>query len=300
MSATKKTLVFSTLFTLGLAANLPAQADENLLGYTTGAETLPQGAKEAYFWLTHYDGKRRGDYASQQFRLEYEYGITNRLSGAIYLNGYRHNYDCGTTGCAGPVSAPEILGSRHSTQLSGISLELKRMLLSPYKDDLGVSLYGELTYDTVDSITGEKGQGWELETKLILQKPYFDGQLQWVTNLELEAESWNPDTGNIGTEYAMAPRLRSGLSYRFAPGWSIGAEGWIDAEMLNPAGGNWEFDHWDAFAGPSIHYGGRKWWTTLTWAHQIAGSDESDNNNTGLHLADHVKNEVRLKVGYNF
>jgi len=123
--------------------------------------------------------------------------------------------------------------------------------------------------------------------------------LQWMTNLELEAESWRPSAGG-GTEYAVAPRLRTGLSYRFAPNWFIGAEGWVDAEILKPANQSWEFDHWDFFAGPSIHYGGKTWWATLTWAQQIGGTNESDNNATGMHLADHERREIRLKVGYNF
>jgi hypothetical protein len=173
------------------------------------------------------------------------------------------------------------------------------MLASPYKDDLGVALYGEVSYDTVDAITGEKGRGWELETKLVLQKPYLDGQLQWLTNLELEAETWRPDAGG-GTEVAIAPRLRTGVSYRFAPNWFIGLEGWVDMEVLRPADGSWEFDHWDAFAGPSIHYGGKRWWATLTWAEQLRGSNEAEGNRAGLHLADHAQRELRLKVGYNY
>jgi hypothetical protein len=283
----------------GTSAPLTAQADENLLGYTIGAETLPQGKSEAYFWITDYQGKRRGSYSAQQFRAEAEYGITNSLSGSVYLNGYRHSYDCGAAGCAGPLDAPEITGSRHGTQFSGVSFELKKMLASPYKDDLGVALYGEVSYDTVDAITGEKGRGWELETKLILQKPYLDGQLQWLTNLELEAETWRPDAGGA-TEVAIAPRLRTGVAYRFAPNWFIGLEGWVDMEVLRPADGSWEFDHWDAFAGPSIHYGGKRWWATFTWAEQLRGSNEAEGNRAGLHLADHAKRELRLKVGYNF
>ena len=277
---------------------LPAGADENLLGYTAGAETLPKDASEAYLWITHHGDKRRGNYARQHVRFEYEYGLSDRLSVAAYLNGFRHNYNCGTDGCAGPLSDPEILGSKNSFQLSGVSLETKKMLLSPFKDGLGVALYGEVTYDSVDSITGEKGTGWELEGRVILQKPLMDDQLSWVTNLEIEAESWKPR--GEGTEYAVAPRLRSGMSYRVAPNWYPGAEGWIDAELLKPAASSWEFDHLDLFAGPSIHYGGKSWWWTLTYALQLAGSDESKDNRTGLHLADHERYEVRLKIGYNF
>lgn len=282
----------------GLLLAPQVRADENLLGYTIGAETLPAGKAEAYVWVTDMRGKRRGSYSAQQVRLEYEYGLSNSLSGSIYLNGYRHNYACGESGCAGSLDEPEIVGGLNRTRFSGVSLELKKNLMSPYKDDLGVALYGEVTYDTVDAVTGEMGRGLELETKLIFQKPYLDGQLQWLTNLELEVETWKPRGG--ATEVAIAPRLRTGLSYRFAPNWYIGAEGWIDAEIRRAPGESWKFDHWDIHAGPSIHYGGKQWWATLTYARQIKGSNEAENNRMGLHLADHVKREVRLKVGYNF
>lgn len=87
----------------GLAGHvLPAHADEPLLGYTAGAETLPAGASDAELWLTHHGDKRRGDYARQNVRFEYEYGLSDRLTLAAYLNGYRHDYDCGAAGCAGP------------------------------------------------------------------------------------------------------------------------------------------------------------------------------------------------------
>lgn len=287
-----------TLLPLLSVFALTTHADENLLGYTTGAETLPKGAAEAYVWITHHGDKRRGDYARQDVRLEYEYGVSDRLSVAGYVNGYRHDYDCGTDGCAGPLADPEITGKLNRFRMSGVSLEVKKMLLSPFKDEIGLALYGEISYDTIDNITGEKGKGWEIEGKLIFQKPMLDDLLSWVTNLEIEAESWKPKGGK--TEYAVAPRLRSGVSYRFAPNWFAGVEGWIDAEILNPANGSWEFDHWDLFAGPSIHYGGKKWWSTLTIASQLAGSDESADNKTGRHLADHEKYEIRLKLGYNF
>jgi hypothetical protein len=295
-----KLLSRKSLIAAAVAAILssPAHADENLLGYTSGAETLPQGAKEAYLWITHRGDKRRGSYQAQTIRAEYEYGLTNSTSIAGYINAHRLDYNCGA-GCAGAVGEEEISGSKSSFDVSGVSAEIKHMLLSPYADGLGVALYGEITYDTVDSLTGEKGQGWELETKLILQKPYLDGQLQWMTNIELELETWKAD-GQKGTEMAFAPRLRSGVSYRFAPKWYVGAEGWVDQEMLDPVDGSWSFDHWDVFAGPSLHYGSKNWWATATYAQQLVGTDESRDNQNGLHLADHEKYELRLKLGYNF
>lgn len=274
-----------------LALALPAHGDENLLGYTTGAETLPQGAAEAYVWLTDHRGKRQGHYEAQYLRLEYEYGLTDTLSGAVYLNGYRHDYS------GSPVPG-EIDGDLQRTRFSGVSAEVKKMLASPYKHGLGVALYGEVTYDGIDSVTGEKVDAWELEGKLIFQKPFLDDQLQWVTNLELEAETTRPRDGGE-RENAIAPRLRTGVSYRFAPNWFVGFEGWGDVEYRKTPGSAWQRSHWDVFAGPSLHYGAKQWWATLTYVKQLAGSDERDMSR-GLHLADHEKQEIRAKLGYNF
>lgn len=267
------------------------RADENLTGYVKGAEALPKGASELYFIGTHHGGKRAGRYEAQALSLEYEYGLSDRLTAAVYVNGYRHDY-------RDPVPG-EIEGRVKKEQLSGGSLELKYMLLSPYKDPIGMALYGEVTYDTVDSITGEKVRAWEYETRLILHSVYLDGEMHWLNNIELEGETSELDDGSLG-QSAIAPRYRSALSYRVIPNWFIGVEGWIDAEMLKPDGEAWEFDHWDFFAGPNIHYGAKHWWATLAYVYQVAGSDERDSARTNQHLADHEKYEIRLKVGYNF
>jgi hypothetical protein len=96
-------------------------------------------------------------------------------------------------------------------------------------------------------------------------------------------------------------RLRTGVSYRFAPKWSLGFEGWVDKEYLKASNRRgWSYDHWDAFAGPSIHYGDKQWWFTASFVKQMVGSNESNDNRRGLHLADHEKKEFRLKLGYNF
>ncbi len=289
---------------LACVAQAPAQAGS--FGYISGAETLPEGAMEAKWTTTLKEGKRYGSYKREEYKAEFEYGVANDLSAAFKLNGIKHNYDCGG-GCAGGVDTAdrEIPGSLKQTRFTGATVELKKNLLSPYKDPIGLALLGEVTYATRDNITGEKGVGWGYETKLIFQKPYLDGQLQWMTNLELEVESWKADGGS-STEWAVAPRLRSGVSYRFAPRWSVGLEGWIDKEILNSPGvtndnkGGWEMDHWDLFAGPTLHYADKNYWFTLTAVKQVAGSDESNNNHKGRHLADHEKKELRIKVGYNF
>lgn len=55
--------------------SLPVLADENLLGYVSGAETLPKGAAEGYLFLTHRWDKDQGRYRANDVSAEIEYGL---------------------------------------------------------------------------------------------------------------------------------------------------------------------------------------------------------------------------------
>jgi len=84
-----------------------------------------------------------------------------------------------------------------------------------------------------------------------------------------------------------------GVSLRVHPGWFVGVEGRFHALR---AGGEEEFRAF--FAGPAVHYGGQKWWFTLSVLPQIAGRPHEAGSS--LFLEEHEKLETRLKVGYNF
>lgn len=64
-----------------------AHSDENLFGYVSGAETLPQDGSEAYVWLTHRWDKGQGEYSAYDAELEYEYGVTSRFTASVALLG---------------------------------------------------------------------------------------------------------------------------------------------------------------------------------------------------------------------
>lgn len=93
-------------------------------------------------------------------------------------------------------------------------------------------------------------------------------------------------------------KIGTGLSYRFRPGWYIGAEAMYEAEHETEVG----LERWSLFAGPSLHYGGERWWGTLTMFRQLRGGGEmyAGQPDTSLHLIEKTKNEVRVKIGYNF
>ena len=129
------------------------------------AEVIPKGGWEFEQWLTFRKGYPEGDHRYDQylwdFREEIEYGFTDKLSGALYLNFKQDQ-----------VIAQEP-GLEDSSKFSfeGVSAELKYQLLNPNTKPVGIALYFEPTYN---------GNEVELEYKLISRRT-------WATS-----GSWQP------------------------------------------------------------------------------------------------------------
>ena len=66
---------------------LASVAEESLFGIMRGAETLPEKALEVVQHVNKRYDKGLGTYEAFDSKTELEYGITNRLTGAVYLLG---------------------------------------------------------------------------------------------------------------------------------------------------------------------------------------------------------------------
>jgi hypothetical protein len=294
---------FPRTLSLGVLAlaSLPALADENLFGYVRGAETLPKGAGEFYQWITQRSDKGAGHYRAIDTKTEVEYGVTDRFQVSAESNGLAIN----TSGLRidGYLPADKKTGLR----VQGVELGVKYNFLSPAKDDFGLSGLATFEYGMLDVHSGQKKTEYELETQLQAQKYYLEGQLVVVGNVGVRAAyekrkaidnlpadfDWPTDP-----EMEISTKLGAGVSYRFAPGWSVGAELLREAEYETEVG----LERWSTFGGPSLHWAGQKWWATLTYFKQLRGGGEKYEGQVdqNLHLIEKTKNEVRLKVGYNF
>ncbi len=300
-----------------LLSVVPAAADENLFGYLLGAEPTPKGHNEVYAWLTRRWDKGAGDYTAHDLKLEYEKGVTDRLAAAVYLNGQAID----TSGIR--IDAYMPADKQYGMRPSGVEAALKYSFLTPALDDIGLAAYFSFTYDWLDPHSGQDKKQYTAEAKLLLQKYALDGQLVWVGNLGLESTyahrkpidnlPINDDSGEP-LDWPNIPEMElgfvagTGVSYRFAPNWYLGAEVLHDREMETEVG----TERWSWQAGPTLHYGARKWWATLTWLKQLQGGGEQfgpasydgqaypGQNDPNLHLVEKTKNELRLKVGYNF
>jgi hypothetical protein len=272
----------------------PARADEQYFGYTYSAEVLGKGQTEAEIWATDRRGKGEGHYDAQDYRLELEHGFTNRLTVSGYANFDSHHVR---------GLEPGFEDVDRGLAFQGLSAEFKYNVLSPFSNGIGLTLYAEPAYARIHSVEGEKGTQYELELKAILQKNFLDDRLVWATNFTFEPE-WEKEkgpgklAGSTETEWEKELELgvSTGLSYRFAPGWYAGVEGRYSAVYPD-----WTHklrrETSAVFAGPSLHYGGRKWWATVTYLPQLFGSPSPRGS---LALDEFERRELRLKLGYNF
>jgi hypothetical protein len=276
----------------GLAAT-PAQADEQYFGYTYSAEVLPKGATETELWVTDRRGKGEGHYDAQDYRIELEHGVTDRLSVSGYANFVSHHIH----------DDPQLDRTDRDFAFQGLSAEFKYNVLSPYKDGFGLTLYAEPAWARIHSVEGEKGSQYELELKAILQKNFLNDRLIWAANLTFEPE-WEKEketdaaTGAVETEWEKELELHvsTGLSYRIAPRWFLGVEGRYSSVYPDWTRGLHR-ESYAVFAGPAIHYGGKKWWATLSYQPQLFGSPSPNGSRAHDEFEDR---ELRLKLGYNF
>ena len=295
----------------------PAGADENLFGYLSGAEPTPKGHNEVYLWLTQRKDKGAGNYTAYDLKVEYERGITDRLTGGIALKGLGINTS--SIRIDGYLPADEKYGMKPS----GVEASLKYNFLRPAIDDIGLSMYLSASYGWRDIHSGQDKDKYSVEAKLLAQKYFMDGQVVLVGNLGLESTyavrkplanlPINNATGEP-LDWPTTPEMEIGLAggagvtYRFAPNWYFGVEALYDTEFETEVGQ----ERWSIQAGPTLHYGAKKWWATLTWFPQLKGGGEkfgpvtfngrpfAGQDDQDLHLIEKTKNEIRLKVGLNF
>jgi hypothetical protein len=172
---------------------------------------------------------------------------------------------------------------------------------------VGISLYVEPIIGTKDPHSGQDKRTYSLEGFLLLQKNFRDDTVIWMTNLGIEStyakraalSDLPPDfEWPVIPEMEIETSFGTGISGRIASNWYLGAEALYQSEFETEVGQ----ERWSVFAGPTVHYGARKWWATFTWFPQLRGGGEvvAGQNNSHLHLVEKTKHEWRLKISYNF
>ncbi|MES2823817.1 MAG: DUF6662 family protein [Pseudomonadota bacterium] len=284
----------------GSCFSVSSVADENLFGYVKGSEVLPKDAVEFYQVVTQRSDKGTGHYTAYNTTTELEYGVSDRFTVAGELKGQKIN----TSGILidGYMPGDESYGLR----FGGAEVSGKYNFLSPALDNFGLSGMVGLDYLTLDPHSGRDKDSISIALDLQMQKYFMEGQLVWVGNIGTEAtRATRAPIDNLpeGFEWPTEMEVEiefsagTGLSYRFMPNWYVGVETVYETEYETGVA----MERNSVFAGPTLHYGGEKYWLTLTWFEQIRGGGETyEGQPSGLHLIEKTEQEIRFKVGLNF
>jgi hypothetical protein len=297
-------------FTLATAI---ARAEESQFAYTYTTDLLPKGGQEAEQWLTWRHGKSQGDYDVFEGRTAYEYGLTDKLQGAVYFNyltAHAHNNDVDGTTLV-PENFAEVRISPNQdfnrTKFLSASVEGIYRLLSPYTHAVGLALY-------VEPSIGKDFQ--ELESKIIAQSNFLEDRLVTAANLTVAQErrylQGDPNADPADEEFndhwdkETDLNLSLAASYRFAAKWSAGAELMNEREFSSFSMKGETRTNSGFYFGPTVHYGGKSFFVTGTYLEQLRGARDFANPGEGEvvngrnYADDFERRRVRLKVGYYF
>jgi hypothetical protein len=284
-----------------------ASAEESMFAYVYTTDLLPQGAKEVEQWMTWRHQKIAGTYDQIEGRTEFEYGLTDRLQVALYLNyNWTQAYHNGPFGATTPPEQfadfyPGPDDHFNKARLVGVSGEAIYRILSPYTDVFGLALYTEPTVGK---------NFFEVENKIIVQKNFLDDLLTVAFNFTYAPEfrnlldpadptgtatSWQEETD---INYALA------VSYRFVENWSAGFE-FVNEHEYNGFVFNHESNS-GYYLGPTLHYGGERFFVTMTALWQMPWATAHSDTVPGALVNGYIldndfeKFRFRLKAGYTF
>jgi hypothetical protein len=266
MRSVGTTAVLAVIFVCAAAAAL--QADDRKFTYSYEAKTLPKGSWEFEQWATLETGKKEGSWDRLNLREEIEYGITDRLTTAVYLNS-RYQANSGVPG----------FDDEHHFGFESMSSEWKYKLSDPSADVVGSLLYGELSFASHE---------YEIEAKLVLSKNVGPFTFAYNFIYEAEVEEEADESPVWRWEHLVSNTL--GVSYAFSERFAVGVEA-MDVFRTMPL----EAEKTHAyFVGPNVHYSSGSWWATLTVLRQVSinGLEFEDSGNTEW--------QFRLIFGVNF
>jgi len=249
------------------APNRVAHASQRHFGYTYETGTLPAGAFELEPWFTFSTG-REHLYNGFDQRLELEYGVTDDVMTAIYLNTSAATFKDDNGALIKVVDQP------------GMSWEWKFKLADPVADAVGVGLYVEL---------GVKPDEAELEVKLLLDKQLGDLllALNLVAEPEIEVEADESE-----------PELK--LEFDLAAAWLVSAHLSLGVEvhgvLVLPEVES--VTDGALYAGVTMGYRSQRWWLTVSVLPQIVALAGATGDSS-LNLTEFERVESRLIVGFD-
>ncbi len=273
-----------------------SEASERRFTYTYQSGVLGAGEVEIEPWTTWRSG-REEYYSRFDNRLEFEYGVTNRLQWAWYFNTSAIARDVDPLAEAeeeaeeGEGEAADAAASADATlvreseyEFEGVSWEWKYKFTDPVADALGFALYGEATGAPKEA---------EVEAKIIVDKQIGNVLLaaNAVGEYEWEFEEKEETVEEVKAEFDL------GCAWLFSPAFSLGVEGRSHTTLVKAAD-EWERESTAFFVGPTFSYAQEGWWSAFTVLPQVdAIKNEDDESDETLDLHEHERVEVRILFG---
>jgi hypothetical protein len=221
-------------------ASTPGRADDQpfVTLYTTDIQ--PAQGREVEQWLTWKAG-RPGNSANELIaRSEFEYGITDDLQGALYLN----NTWSRARIAPGPAETSDFVGA---------SGEAIWRVLNPYFDPIGLAFYIEPAWSPSEH---------SFESKILVQKNFLDHRLRTALNINFE-DTWERN-GAGGFDQSSALEFDFGASYNVTPDLSLGLEFDNERSFDGLIIGTGASEVSSAYyLGPTVQYIGHPWAVTF-------------------------------------
>ncbi len=287
-----------------------AKAGESPFGFIYTTDLMPKGKAEFEQRINEQHGQAHGSYDYLYMRSEVEYGITDAFQAALYLN---YDYTKAKNNDVNGKTTAEMIPADHNPDESysawryrSTAVEFIYRLMSPYKDPFGLAIYFEPYY-------GKEVR--EYEGRIILQKNFLDDRLVLGANIVTEYEKERSPGAfgavegddDYGASWAKRVKLDTylGASYRFASNWSAGLEYRLHNDYDGYRISRSNHIQLAHFAGPTIHYGGKKYFWTLAALFQIQGKgltpEEKAFTSDGKIYGDHANLEaLRFTIGIPF
>ena len=259
---------------------------ENVFGTLTGSDLLPVGAVEVSSDTMVRLGKLGGQYRGIDQRLSVAYGATSWFSASLASLG-------------SAVSVKRVEGLEDTNRAAmpgGVGGELRLRLIDRAHAPVGVTVSVAPGWKTIDARSGMPATVVSVESMLSIDTALVPDTLFGAINLvhglehgkERDATAWS-DGSTLGAGVA--------LSYRVLPNVFVGGEVRYLRAYEGTLAGRYAGD--GIFAGPSVQVQiTHNAWASLSWSMQVRGHEASGASR--LNLTDFERNQVRLKVGFEF
>ena len=266
------------LFILVIFLNhINSTAQDRHFAWSYNSPVVGKGNVDIEVWNTYSFGRKDYHYSALRQRLEFEFGVSDRIQTSFYLNSKHETI--------GPKDTSEVIAMTKTSEYS-FSNAWKFYLLNPSVNPVGLSAYLEY-YLAQGEI--------ELEGKIMVDK--FTEKSRYVFNSTLEYElEFEPETddGKIETEIEKEIKIENALGYMYHPKPHFG----IGLEMVNRnaiAESKWEYSA--LYAGPSVFFSRSKFFFIFNFMPQFANLT---GENKPLELDDQEKILSRVLIGITF